>query len=62
VYATHLHSIQELKDCITEGNGAINGALLQQVMQNFQWRLWQFIKYQWKSSGTSNLQEVMYGC
>jgi hypothetical protein len=44
VYATCPHSIQELKDCITEGIGAINGALLQRVMQNFRQRLWQCIK------------------
>jgi hypothetical protein len=28
-YATCPHSMQELKDCITEGTGTINGALLQ---------------------------------
>jgi hypothetical protein len=32
VYATSPHSIQELKDRITEGTGTINGALLQRVM------------------------------
>jgi hypothetical protein len=44
VYATHPQSIQELKDCITEGTGTINGGSLQRVMQNFRQRLWQCIE------------------
>jgi hypothetical protein len=38
VYATRPHSIEELKDHITEGIGTINGALLQRVMQKFRQR------------------------
>jgi hypothetical protein len=44
VYTTRPHSIQQLKDRITEGIGTINGTLLQRVMQNFRQRLQQHIK------------------
>jgi hypothetical protein len=44
VHSNRPHSIQELKDCIIEGTGTINGALLLQVMQNLRERLWQCIE------------------
>jgi hypothetical protein len=44
LYAARPHSIQELKDRITEGIGTINGALLQRLMQNFIQQLRQSIE------------------
>jgi hypothetical protein len=44
VYATRLHSTQELKDCIVEGIGTIYVAILQRLMQNFRQLLPQCIE------------------
>jgi hypothetical protein len=35
VYDTRPHSTHEIKYCIMEGSGIINGALLQRVVKNF---------------------------
>jgi hypothetical protein len=44
VHVTRPSSTQELKEYITERTGTINGALLQQVIQNFRHQFQQCIK------------------